>query len=311
MVELSKKKQEKQRFMAEFIAKTEKYENAIIFNIDNVGSHQLQQIRILLRGKGEVVCGKNTIFKKAITGNQSKNPKLVSLIPLLKNNVCMVFTNGSIVEVRDICTGLTVPAAAKVGQISDVEVIIPGGSTGMEPTKTSFFQALGIPTRITRGAVDIISPWPLLKIGDKVNSSHAVLLQMMDIKPFTFGMKPRAVYENGTVYAASVLDLSDADLANKLRAGIRNVAAVGLATGIPNAASVPHSIVSAFKNLLSIAAVTDITFKQADNIKAYLADPSKFASAVAAPTQSSSVAAVVEEEEEEASSSDAGLGGLF
>lgn len=310
MVELSKKKQEKQRFMAEFISKTQKYENAVVFNIDNVGSHQLQQIRILLRGRAEVVCGKNTILKKAITENASKNPKLSNLIPYLKKNVCLVFTNENIVDIRDVCTGLTVPAAAKAGQISDVEVIVPAGSTGMEPTKTSFFQALGIPTRITRGAVDIISPWTLLRVGDKVNASHATLLQIMDIKPFTFGMKPTVVYENGTVYAASVLDLTDADLADRMRQGIRNVAAIGLATGIPNAASVPHSLVGAFKNVLSIACVTDITFKQAESIKEYLADPSKFASAVAAPSKTEEAAPAQEEEEEE-SSSDAGLGGLF
>jgi len=310
MVELSKKKLEKKRFMEGFIAKTGKYENMIIFNIDNVGSHQLQQIRSLLRGKAEVVCGKNTVIKKAIKDNAEKNPKLMNILDYITKNVCLVLTNESVVDIRDICTGLTVPAAAKAGQISDLVVIVPAGSTGMEPTKTSFFQALGIPTRITRGAVDIISPWTLLKVGDKVNASHATLLQMLNIKPFTFGMKPTVVYENGTVYASSVLDLTDDDLANKMQEGIRNIASIGLATGIPNAASVPHSMVNAFKNVLSVACATDVTFKQAEDIKSYLEDPSKFASAVVATT-SNDAPAEAEAEEEEESSSDAGLGGLF
>jgi len=308
MVQLSKKKLEKQKFMAEFISKTKKYENVILFNIDNVGSHQLQQIRMKLRGTAEVVCGKNTIMKKAIKDNAESNPELVQLCEPLKNNVCLVFTNESITEIRDVCVGLTVPAAAKAGQISDVKVVIPAGGTGMEPTKTSFFQALGIPTRITRGAVDIISPWTILNVGDKVNASHASLLQMLDIKPFVFGMKPTVVYENGTLYDASILDLTDDDLKQKMQEGIKNVAAIGMATGIPNAASVPHSIVNAFKNLLSVACATEVTFKQAEPIKEYLKDPSKFASAVAAPAKED---AAPEEEEESESSSDAGLGGLF
>ena len=53
----------------------------------------------------------------------------------------------------------------------------------------------------------------------------------------------------------------------------------------------PHSIVNGMKNLLAIAAATEITFKEAETVKAFLADPSAFA-AVAAP-------AAKEESEEE------------
>ena len=50
----------------------------------------------------------------------------------------------------------------------------------------------------------------------------------------------------------------------------------------PTVASVPHSVVNGMKNLLAIAAATEITFKEAETVKAFLADPSAFA-AVAAP----------------------------
>ena len=53
-----------------------------------------------------------------------------------------------------------------------------------------------------------------------------------------------------------------------------NVAALLLAINYPNVASVLHSIVNAMKNLLAIAAATDITFKEAETFKASLANPS-------------------------------------
>merc|ERR1719331_1005549 len=86
--------------------------------------------------------------------------------------------------------------------------------------------------------------------------------------------------------------------------GVANVAAVCLQIGYPTVASAPHSIVNGMKNLLAIAAVTDITFKEAEMIKEYLADPSKFASAApaaaaAAAPAAAAAAAPVEEEEEE------------
>jgi large subunit ribosomal protein LP0 len=43
--------------------------------------------------------------------------------------------------------------------------------------------------------------------------------------------------------------------------GVATVAAVSLEIGYPTMASAPHSIVNGMKNLLAIAAVTDITFK--------------------------------------------------
>ena len=57
------------------------------------------------------------------------------------------------------------------------------------------------------------------------------------------------------------------------------------------------------KNLLAIAAVTEITFKEAEMLKEFLADPSKFAAAAApaaaAAAAPAAAAAKVEEEEEE------------
>merc|ERR1712142_623738 len=97
-----------------------------------------------------------------------------------------------------------------------------------------------------------------------------------------------------------ILDITDEDLKARFMQGVATVAAVSLSINYPTLASVPHSIVNGMKNLLSVAAVTDITFKEAEMIKEFLADPSKFAAAApAAATTAAAAAAPVEEEEEE------------
>ena len=40
----------------------EEYKQALIVTCDNVGSRQMQQIRIKLRGRAEVIMGKNVRF---------------------------------------------------------------------------------------------------------------------------------------------------------------------------------------------------------------------------------------------------------
>merc|ERR1711936_422215 len=99
-----------------------------------------------------------------------------------------------------------------------------------------------------------------------------------------------------------ILDITAEDIRAKFCAGVANVAAVSLNIGYPTIASVPHSIANAFKNIMAVAAVTDITFPEVEPLKAYLADPSAFAAAAgpaaAADEEEEEVAAVEESEEE-------------
>merc|ERR1711876_152580 len=85
----------------------------------------------------------------------------------------------------------------------------------------------------------------------------------------------------------------------KFMSGVAQVAALSLAISYPTIASVPHSVVNGMKNLLAVAAVTEITFKEAEMLKEFLADPSKFAAAAAPAAAPAAAAAKVEEEEEE------------
>lgn len=83
-----------------------------------------------------------------------------------------------------------------------------------------------------------------------------------------------------------------------------NVAAISLALHMPTMASVPHSVINAYKNVLAIALVTDYSFPLADKVKEILKNPGAFAAAAAAaaPAASAPAAAaapVVEEESEE------------
>merc|ERR1719277_2873432 len=233
------------------------------------------------------------MMKKAIRECASNNPSLERLLPLIKKNVGFVLTNGDLKEVRDLIMTFKVPAAARSGAISPIDVSVPAQATTLGPEKTSFFQALSIPTKITRGMIEITSNVPLLHVGNKVGQSEATLLNMLNIRPFEYGFDILHVYDSGSVFAPSILDITEADIRAKFCAGVANIAAVSLNIGYPTIASVPHSIANGFKNLMAVAAVTDIEFPEVEQLKAYLADPSAFAVA-AAP------AAAAEEEAEEA-----------
>jgi len=295
----------------------EEYPKCFIVGVDNVGSRQMQEIRSALRGHAEVLMGKNTMIRKAIRGLLPKHPQLEKLLPYIVNNVGFVFTKDDLGEMREQLLNNRKPAQAKAGAIAPIDVKLPPQSTSMGPEKTSFFQALSIPTKISRGTIEILNEVHLIKVGEKVGASEATLLQMMDITPFSYGLVVQMVYDSGTVFEPSVLDITPADLRAKFLQGISQVASLCLEIKYPTRASVPHLLANGFKNLMAIAAETDVTFKQAEKMKEYLKDPSKFAAvaqaaAPAAPAAAKKEEAKKEEAKKEESESDEEMGlGLF
>jgi len=274
----------------------------------------MQQIRIALRGTAAILMGKNTMMRKAIKGHIENNPALEKLLPYVRGNVGFVFTNAELTDVRDKLLENKVQAPAKPGALSPLDVIVPAQNTGLGPEKTSFFQALAIPTKISKGTIEMINDVHILKEGERVGASEATLLNMLNISPFAYGLIVEMVYDSGTIFEPKILDIKPEDLRERFLAGVRNVAAVSLEIGYPTVASVPHSIINGFKNLLAVAAVTDVTFKEAETVKEFIKDPSKFASAAPAAAAAASPAkeAKKEEKKEESEEEDDDMGfGLF
>lgn len=292
----------------------EEYPKCFLVGVDNVGSKQMQEIRIAMRGHGEILMGKNTMIRRAIRTFVSEKPELERLLPYIVGNIGFVFTNEDLSEIRRKLIENKRGAPAKAGAIAPCDVKLPPQNTGMGPEKTSFFQALQIPTKISRGTIEILNEVHIIKVGEKVGASEAALLNMLKITPFSYGLVVQQVYDNGTIYSPDVLDITSDELIKRFQQGVTNIAAVSLAVGYPTKASVPHSIVNAFKNLLAVAAVTDVTFEKAETLKEYLSDPSKFAVAAApaassaAPVAADAPVSKKEEVQEESEDEDMGFG---
>lgn len=314
MVVKASKAEKKIAYDAKLCQLLEEYTQILVAAADNVGSNQLQNIRRGLRGDSVVLMGKNTMMKRTIRMHAEKtgNTAFLNLIPLLQGNVGLIFTKGDLKEVKEEVAKYKVGAPARVGLVAPIDVVVPPGNTGLDPSQTSFFQVLNIPTKINKGTVEIITPVELIRKGDKVGSSEAALLAKLGIRPFSYGLVVQSVYENGSVYSPEVLDLSEDDLVEKFASGVSMVTALALAISYPTLAAAPHMFINAYKNVVAVALATEYSFPQADKVKEYLADPSKFAVAAApvAGGGDAPAAAAKEEEkkEEPAEESDEDMG---
>jgi large subunit ribosomal protein LP0 len=299
----------KEQYDAKLRSYLEEYDKAFLVHADNVGSKQFMDIRAGLRGKSVVLMGKNTMMKRSIRlyVEETGDEKWSTILPYLVGNVGIIFTKGDLSDVREQIMSFQVGAPARVGLIAPVDVTVPAGNTGLDPSQTNFFQALNIPTKINKGTVEITTDCPLVKTGEKVGASEATLLAKLGIKPFSYGLVIQQVFESGSMYSPSVLDITEEDLLSKVKTGLANITALSLATHYPTEVAVPHLVINGFKNVLAIAIGTDYSFPQADKIKEILENPELLAAATAAASapaaggdsKEEAPAAAEEEEEEE------------
>jgi large subunit ribosomal protein LP0 len=300
-----------------------KYKQCLIVKLENVTSNQVQQVRLNLRQKklGDMVCGKNTVIKKAINLRLAppkeddpdyefrkplftKVPQIEKLLAYCKGKVGFIFSDASISDLKPIIEANRIPAPAKVGAISTIDVTIPPGPTGMDPSQISFFHTLNISTKIQKGQIEITKEFKVLEKGKKIGNSEAAILAKLNIKPFSFGMEILYVYDDGAILGPEVFNLNPEALLGKIRNAANQLAAISLALGLPNSLSIGHMIKNGFKNVVAIALESDIKIKQLANLGSAPA-----AAPAAAKTETKAAAPKVEEKKEEPEEVD--MGGMF
>merc|ERR1712087_565583 len=261
-----------------------KYPRAPIVHADFVGSKQISDIRVALRGKAELIFGKNTMIRKCIRNmcKDGGHPEWGSIIPIMVGNLGFLFTEGDLNELIDTLKNFRKPAAAKAGVVAPCSCTIPKGPTGLDPAQTSFFQALNIATKINKGSIEIINDCQVIKEGEKVGSSEAALLAKLNVKPFTYGLEVHYIYEGG-VFPLSVLSITDDTLMTKWMSAVGNMASLCLGLEYLTEVSLAPTIASGFKNVLAVALECDYTeIPQVQEVKDFLENPDAFLSAMPA-----------------------------
>jgi large subunit ribosomal protein LP0 len=314
----------KGEFIKKIYDRLSKYQQILFVSLTNVGSHQVQLIRRQLNLKNsELVIGKNTIIRKAITMRMNPlnekmedysfysqygapMPELAPLLDLCRGKVGLIFTDEAANELKPVIESNKVQTAARVGMLAPIDVCIPPGPSGMDPSQIGFFHALHISTKINKGQIEIVKEVKVCTKGVLVGNSEAVLLKKLDVKPFQYGMTLQNVYAEGSVIAPEIVSLTSNDLLAKFSAGVNNITALSMSLGIPNELTVPHMVVNAFKNLAALSLGSGYKIDALDQMQS--ASSQQQATAVAGAVKN--VVAEVEKEEVE-EEEDMDMGGLF
>jgi len=189
-------------------------------------------------------------------------PKLATILPFIKNQIGLIFTNDHLATVVRVLQTQLALTRVKAGNIAEQDIIIPKGGTGLDPGKTSGFSAHNIATRICRGQIEIITDVLVTQKGHVVSSSVAMLLKNLDIRP-SVALKILYVYDRERLYSGPLVDLemtSEQVTASFLR-GVRVVSALSLVIGFPCQASAPILIAKTFRKLTALTLAIGYVFK--------------------------------------------------
>jgi large subunit ribosomal protein LP0 len=239
--------------------------------------------------------------------NWEYSDNIEKIIAQLRLNTNLIFTNGSLTEVKEVLDRHVRPSAAKAGLIAPWDVTIPAGPTGLDPKQTGFFQTLQIKTQIKKAMIEIVTEKTVLIEGQKVGQTEALLLDKLKIYPFAYKMNATKILQDGAIVDAKVLNITDSDIISKFKMARDNMAALSLGAGFPTTCSVPHSMLNCFKNMVAVCAETGYDFPEAKK----LLDAAKSAPTAGAASAGAAKAEAPKVEEKKEEVEDANMGNLF
>ncbi len=192
-------------------------ENSVIgvASIHEIPARQFQSIRRDLRGKVTIRVSKKTLIRQAL--EKAAREGLTEMGPRMEGEVALLFTDMNPFKLfRKIEEG-KVSSPAKPGHRPPEDVWVSAGQTPFPPGPiVSQLQKVGIPARIERGKVIILEDTLFIKAGEEIDRERAGILSQLGIEPMRIGLDVSLVYENGTLFDKSVLDVDAGAMLDQL-----------------------------------------------------------------------------------------------
>ncbi len=185
-----------------------------LVDLKELPARQYQKIKKALEGKAEFAVAKNSIIQRAF----EKAGVAKELVSKMKGPTGLIMTDMNPFELYKVIKNSKGNAAAKPGQIAPFDIVVPAGETNIPPGPGLSELKLGkIDARIAGGKVVIGKDSVVAKKGEKIIGPVAKALSKLDIMPFEVRMRVPLVFEAGTVYPESVLDIDDVKFMMDLR----------------------------------------------------------------------------------------------
>ncbi|MBP1662335.1 MAG: rplP0 [Thermoplasmatales archaeon] len=234
-----------------------------ILDIGGIPAPQLQQMRGGIRSKAQIRASKNTLILKALDEAETQ----VKGISALKNEVhgqaAVIATDINPFALYREIKATRKNAPAKGGETASHDIEVQAGDTPFKPGPiVGELQKAGIPAAIAEGKVVIKTDKVLVEAGQKISRELAQMLSRIEIFPIEIGLKLNAVYENGEIYRADVLDIDMDRFMGQLRTASFTAVGLAMETGWTNPQTIRPLLAKAYRSAHTLAVEKNIYTKE-------------------------------------------------
>eukprot|EP01119_Soliformovum_irregulare_P007822 TRINITY_DN20348_c0_g1_i1.p1 TRINITY_DN20348_c0_g1~~TRINITY_DN20348_c0_g1_i1.p1 ORF type:complete len:225 (-),score=45.66 TRINITY_DN20348_c0_g1_i1:22-696(-) len=177
----------------------EHYSYVYVFEVHNMRTNFLKDIRVQYK-TSRFFLGKNKVLQVALGRDveSEQKPKLHKVAQKISGNCGLMFTNEAPTTVLEFFQSYRELDYARAGFEATQDVVLPEGPLpqfqhSMEP----FLRGLGMPTKLNKGVIELITEFQVCKVGDELTPEQAKILKQLDIKMSDFYLDVVCVWSPG------------------------------------------------------------------------------------------------------------------
>lgn len=195
----------KQKIVDELAEMISRGKTVAIASIDCVPASSMQKIRRELADKVKIKVVKNSLILRAL---EKAGAEKVELGEHISGPTAVIVTDMDPFRLYRRLKELREYAPAKAGQVALTEIVVEKGVTPVPAPMIAEIKAAGIPSKVTRGFVEITEDYVAVKEGETISQGIANALSKLGVKPVEIMVRINAAWNEGMIFVRAVLDVS-------------------------------------------------------------------------------------------------------
>lgn len=254
---------EKKKSVAEISKLMAEYPIVGIVNFENLPSQQLNVMRKQMRTQEVVMkMTKSSLIKLALEKTKASKAGIEHLEKYLTGLPAVLLTKKNPFALFKLIKKSKSKAPAKAGQTVPSDINVSAGPTSFAPGPIiSELASFGIKTKVEGGKLAIQQDTVIAKAGTLVTDKLASMLLRLGIEPMEIGLDLAAIYENGTIFTKSVLDVDEDKFKESVYSAARNAFNLSVEIAYPNKDNIIVLVTKAARETKSLASSANIVCK--------------------------------------------------
>ncbi len=243
------KKEEKKDAVRKHSVKIKDYETIAVVRLDGAPDRLFQSLRNKLRGRAVVITGRKNILTRTL----SSDKRTEQLGNFLDGTCALVLSNENPFELYREFSSNSIKLAAKPNQKAPEDISIEAGETSLPPGQAvTELKSAGIDVKIDKGKVVISKAKVLVHKDEKIPLNVAKALHTLNIFPFVAELKPNAVFNDGIIFNAELLQMNSEGMAADISKAFAAAVSISFKAQIINMYTVKKFVEDAYNNAMAL-----------------------------------------------------------